>query len=261
MKQKFLSGVLAMTLLLAACGTKKVDVADAEKNLADAEKQLQVAKVQAGAAQRVDELEKKLSEAKSDLAATKGQAAAPAAPAATRTPAPQREFLLPAGTPIRVRTTTSLSTKTSATGSTFEASLMDPLTVDEVVLAPAGAAVTGVVLSSDQGGKVKGKASISVALKSITTTHGPLAIQTNSRMAVARSTVKRDVVRGGIMTGAGAAIGAIVGGGKGAAIGAGVGGGAGVATAMATKGDAAMFPPESVLAFTLRAPATLNVQR
>ena len=168
MKQKFLSGVLAMTLLLGGCGTKKVDVADAEKNLADAEKQLQVAKVQAGAAQRVDELEKKLSEAKSDLAASKGQGAAPAA---TRTPAPQREFLLPTGTPIRVRTTTSLSTKTSSTGSTFEASLMDPLTVDGVVLAPGGAAVTGIVLSSDEGGKVKGKASISVALRSITTTH------------------------------------------------------------------------------------------
>ena len=258
MKQEFLSGVLAMTLLLAGCGTKTVDVAEAEKNLADAEKQLQVAKAQAGAAQRVDDLEKKLSEAKSDLAASKGEVSAPAA---ARTPAPPREFLLPAGTPIRVRTTTSISTKTSSTGSTFEASLMDPLTVDGVVLAPAGAAATGVVLSSDDGGKVKGKASISVAIKSITTTHGPLAVQTNSRMAVARSNVKRDVVRGGIMTGAGAAIGAIAGGGKGAAIGAGVGGGAGVGTAMATKGEAAMFPPESILAFTLRAPATLTVQR
>ncbi len=258
MKQEFLSGVLAMTLLISGCGTKTVDVAEAEKNLADAEKQLQVAKAQAGADQRVDELEKKLREAKSDLAASKSGGAARTA---TRTPARPREFLLPAGTPIRIRTTTSISTKTSSTGSTFEASLMDPLTVDGVVLAPAGADATGVVLSSDDGGRVKGKASISVAIKSITTTHGPLSIETNSRTAVAQSTVKRDVIRGGIMTGAGAAIGAITGGGKGAAIGAGVGGGAGVGTAMATKGDPAMFPPESILAFTLSAPATLTVQR
>ena len=46
------------------------------------------------------------------------------------------------------------------------------------------------------------------------------------------------------MTGAGAAIRAIAGGGKGATIGAGIGSGAGVGMPMATKGAAAEFPAE-----------------
>ena len=66
--------------------------------------------------------------------------------------------------------------------------------------------------------------------------------------------------RGGIMTGAGAAVGAIAGGGKGAAIGAGVGAAAGVGTAMATRGKPAVIPAETLIEFRLAAPATVVVR-
>jgi sRNA-binding protein len=256
--------VLLLSLFLAGCRSSKVDVAEAEKKVAEAQQQLEEAKKAAGAEQRVAELEKQLEAARKEAAAAKTEVPAtkpeaPAAAPATPPPPPKpKVFTLAAGTALPIRTTTAMSTKTAKAGATFEASLTAPLTVDGEVLAPAGAAVTGVVVDSDDGGRVKGKATISIALKTIATKYGPVAVQTDSKQAVAQSTVKKDVVRGGIMTGAGAAIGAIAGGGKGAAIGAGIGGAAGVGTAMATKGAAATFPAETPLSFTLKAPVTVT---
>jgi len=239
---------LCLILALSSCG------ANTGKNVSETEKQLQAARGEKGAEQRVAELEKQLEAARKEAAAAHTQEVAPPPP-----PQP-KEYVIEAGTAIPVRTITALSTKTAATGSAFDASLTQPLSVDGIVLAPAGAGVTGIVVVSDTGGRVKGRASIVVALKSIATSHGPIAIHTNSHEVVAKSTVKKDVVRGGIMTGAGAAIGAIAGGGKGAAIGAGVGGAAGVGTAMATKGAAAEIPAETALKFSLKAPVTVTVQ-
>jgi hypothetical protein len=62
----------------------------------------------------------------------------------------------------------------------------------------------------------------------------------------------------GIGAGVGAAIGAIAGGGKGAAIGAGAGGAAGTGTVLATRGDPAVLPSESLITFKLQAPVTVT---
>jgi len=62
------------------------------------------------------------------------------------------------------------------------------------------------------------------------------------------------------MTGAGAIVGAIAGGGKGAAIGAGAGAATGVGTSMATRGKAAVIPAETLVDFRLAAPVTVVYQ-
>lgn len=256
--------VLSLALVFSGCGTKTAPQAEAEQKLADAQKQLEEAQ------KKVDEAKAQASAAQSQPGGPGSNAAVPAsttsaagaAPAARRAasapsapPAP-REITLPAGTPIVVRTTTTLSTKTAANGAPFAASLEKDLVVDGRVVAPKGADVSGVVVSSDPGGKVKGVASIAVTLTSISTPAGPIKVDTNNRGAQAKSSVKKDVIKGGIMTGVGAAIGAIAGGGKGAAIGAGAGAAAGTGTAMMTKGDPAVIPAESVLTFRLSAAAT-----
>jgi hypothetical protein len=262
MKLKCLLGAMILTLAVTGCGNRRAGDREAEEKLSDTQKQLQELKGQAGAEEKVAELEKQLADAKKELAAS--QAAAPAAPAEPPPPPPPppkpKNYVIAAGTAIPVRTITALSTKTATTGAPFSASLTQPLSVDGKVLAPAGAEVKGVVVLSDPGGRVKGKASISVALKSIQGTHGPISIETNNSEAVAKSTVKKDVARGGVMTGAGAVIGAIAGGGRGAAIGAGVGAAAGVGTAVATKGAPAEIPAETALTFTTKAPVTVTVQ-
>lgn len=117
----------------------------------------------------------------------------------------------------------------------------------------------GVVTESDPGGRVKGVASIAVALKRLTLADGStVEISTNPFSKQAPASRGRDAKRVGIGAGAGAVIGAIAGGGKGAAIGAGVGGGAGTAATMATRGDPAVIPDETLLTFRLNAPVTVR---
>lgn len=186
-------------------------------------------------------------------AATPG-AAPPAAPRAVAQP-----IVIPAGQAISVRTTTTLSTKTAEAGTPFVAHLTTPLTVGTQVIAPAGSEVRGVIANSDDGGRVKGLATLSIRLTGVTTANGQLLpISTSVYGVQARATKGKDATKIGIGAGVGAAIGAIAGGGKGAAIGAATGGGAGTGVVLATRGDPAVIPAESIVNFSLTAPVTVR---
>jgi hypothetical protein len=184
------------------------------------------------------------------------------APVVAATPRPPRTFTLAAGRTIPIWTESTISTKTHKTGDTFSASLAQPIVDGDWTIAKKGANVTGVVVNSDPGGKVKGVASIAIALKSIQLADGrTLAISTRSHTAEAHHTKKKDAKKIGIGAAAGALIGGIAGGGKGAAIGAGVGGGAGTAVVLSTRGDPATVPGESELRFSLRSPVTVTQKK
>lgn len=168
-------------------------------------------------------------------------------------------YTLEAGTPIRVRTTSTISTKSYESGETFAATLAEPLVVEDKVIAPRGAGVLGRVVNSDPGGRVKGTASITLTLVKFETGEGnEIAIDTNNVGRRARTTKKKDATKIGIGAGIGAAIGAIAGGGKGAAIGAASGGGAGTGLVVATRGDPAVVPAESLLTFRTQAPVEIR---
>jgi hypothetical protein len=187
----------------------------------------------------------------SEPKAPEPKAPEPAKPAAAPAPIVRT---IPAGTALVVRTTSLLSTKTVQANSAFVAHLEQPLMVGGTVVAPRGSAVTGVVTQTDPGGRIKGKASLSVRLTEV----AGRRIATSSVTQVARSGVKGDMVKTGIGSGIGAAIGAIAGGGKGAAIGAGAGAGGGAGVVLATRGPAAEIAPESVLRFTLARPLVIR---
>lgn len=230
--------IFALALCFSACAPNSAP--QAEKNLADAKQKLAEAQKQVEAAQRqVDVAQKPVPDSRKSA------------------PPPHKPLILPAGTPIAIRTTTALSTKSATASSPFAASLAGDLIVDGAVVAPKGAEVSGVVTRSDPGGRVKGVASLAITIKAIETPSGKLAVTASSYATAARSSVKKDVVKGGIMSGVGAAVGAIAGGGKGAAIGAGIGAGAGAGTAMATRGDPAVIPAESLITLKLTAPVTV----
>src|SRR5262245_60975827 len=142
--------------------------------------------------------------------------------AAPPPPPPPRVFTLSSSTPISIYTTTELSTKTSRAGDTFTGTLARPIVDKDWVVAKDGAPVEGVVLSSDPGGRVKGVASISVALRRLTLADGRhVEISTSAFTQKAKTTKTKDAEKiiGG--AGVGALIGALAGGRKGAAIGAG----------------------------------------
>lgn len=172
-----------------------------------------------------------------------------------------KEFVVPVGTMIPVRTTAELSTAKLSNGSVFEAHLEHDLKSGDTVLAPARSRVTGFVVSSDPGGRVKGTASLTVGVRSIVGAKGTvMSVTTDSFTQDAESTKKKDAVRTGVATGVGAIIGGIAGGGSGAAKGAGAGAAAGVGVNLATRGAAAVIPAESVIEFKLTAPLTVVIQ-
>jgi hypothetical protein len=166
---------------------------------------------------------------------------------------------LPAGTLLRVRTTSTVSTRSNRAGETFRASLEDPLVTNGLVVAPRGSDVTVEITDSNKGGRIKGRAHIALSLLSINST-GLHHIRTNTLWYQARGTKKKDFAKIGAGTGIGAGIGAIAGGGIGAAVGAGAGAGAGGILVLSTRGDPAVVPSESVLQFRLREPLTVEIR-
>ena len=203
---------------------------------------------EAGEAPAADEADGAAGQAKSSPAASERRAAEPA----------PRKTTLPAGTALTVRTTNSLSTKSVQSGETFTASLEDPIMDGSRVVAQKGATVYGKVVNADTGGRVKGVASLTIRLTELQTADGQrLAINTDSYGVQAKTTKKKDATKVGIASGVGAAIGAIAGGGDGAAKGAGIGAGAGAGAVLATRGDPAVIPSESVITFSLTESVTV----
>lgn len=184
--------------------------------------------------------------------------AAAATPAPPVAPPKPQTFTAPAGRRLRIRTATAISTKTAKNGDRFQGVLTEAITTaGGTVIAPQGATVWGVVATSDPGGRVKGVAGLAVRLTRLELADGrPVDIVTSVVARQAPATKKKDALKIGIGSGVGAAIGALAGGGKGAAIGAGSGAGAGTGVVLATRGDAAVIPSESVLTFQLRKPVS-----
>jgi len=227
--------LIALAILTAACSTPQQQPPDAATALA--------------AAPAVP------SESAAPPAAAPAAPAAPAPAAAPPAPPKPRIAQLDAGRTLTIRTTRLLSTKTSETGEAFSAILEEPITVNRWIVAPAGARVDGRVVEADKGGRVKGKANLSIELTSLTTGDGQkVEIVTSPVSAEAAANKKGDAKKVGIGAGAGAAVGAIAGGGTGAAVGALIGGGAGAAM----RGDAAEIAAETVIAFELRSPVTIH---
>lgn len=240
----------------------------AEEKLAEAQKTLAAARQELDSAKRASAAAKAKAQAAPEGSSGWSQGAAPAAgagaakPAAPAPPPPPKEYTLPAGSRIAVRTTSALTTKDHQAGHRFQATLTEPLEVDGYVIAPRGAAVTGEVAESDPGGRVKGVASIAVRLVSMETAGGEtVAISTGAFGKDAPTSKKKDAAKVGIGAGVGAAIGAIAGGGRGAAIGAAAGGAAGTGAVVATRGDPAVIPSETVLTFTLNNSVTVTEKR
>ncbi len=141
------------------------------------------------------------------------------------------------------------------TGDVFSAVLEEPITVEGWTVAAGGARIDGRIVEADKGGRVKGKANLSIELTTLTIGDGrKVEIVTSPVGYEAAANKGKNAAKIGVGAGAGAAVGAIAGGGTGAAVGALIGAGAG--TAM--RGDAAEIPAETVVAFELRSPITIQ---
>ncbi len=179
----------------------------------------------------------------------------PAAP-----PPPQPHVVeLAAGTNLVVRLAEPLSTDDNYTNDAFRATLDEPIIREGFIIAEKGSKVLGRVVEADKAGRVRGVASLRIALSEINTTDGQrISVSTNQVEKQGAKGAGKDAAKIAGGAALGAIIGALGGGGKGAAIGAGAGGAAGTGVVLATRGKAAVIPNESRLTFQLATPVTIT---
>ena len=78
-----------------------------------------------------------------------------------------KTYTVPAGTVVSVRLGETLGSKSSQTGQNFDATLAEPVVVEEKEVIPAGASAHGVVVDAKPLGRFKGGASLQIELTSI----------------------------------------------------------------------------------------------
>jgi hypothetical protein len=172
---------------------------------------------------------------------------------------------LPAGTSLKVKLETTLSTFASRTGDPFQGRIMEPVMVDGKTVLPAGTTVQGRVTKASEPRRYLGKPTIAIFPEAVVLPNGEryvlnaTLVDTN----VGKGTDvndegqfkgagynRGDLIEMGAGTGAGMLIGGLAGGGKGLLIGAAIGGGA-TAGHWLSKRKSAMLPSGTELTMEL----------
>ncbi|HKW75728.1 MAG TPA: hypothetical protein VJN64_09405 [Terriglobales bacterium] len=176
---------------------------------------------------------------------------------ATRSSSSPRGLTVPSGTRLVVRTIDSIDSDQNHPGDKFQASLEQPLYVNETLVAAKGTSIYGRLDQIQGSGQLSGKAQLRLSLTGIVLNGQTIPLTTGDYEVAGKSRGASTAKKVGGGAALGAVIGAIAGGGKGAAIGAGVGAGAGTAVQVMTKGDQIHVPSETLLEFNLDQPVTL----
>jgi hypothetical protein len=169
----------------------------------------------------------------------------------------QPDVVMPAGTPMRIRLDSSISTRAARPGDHFSGTLASAVSVDGATVLPAGTAVGGAIVDSAPSGRLKGRAVLSLRLNTVSLNGRTLQLATASDTRVSRGHKKHNWAWIGGGGGGGILIGALAGGPVGAAIGAGSGVAAGMAGAAITGKRQVSLPAETVLTFHLSRPLTV----
>lgn len=184
--------------------------------------------------------------------------AAPTAPAtAYNIPTSASGVEIPAGTQIVVRLIDPVDSDQDHLGQTYRASLDQPVVVNGQVVIPRGADAVAKLIDAKQSGKIEGRTTLTLDLKSITVNGRSYDVVTTGVVEASSSRGSRSAKVIGGATALGALIGGIAGGGKGAAIGAGSGAAVGTTAQIATSGQHVRIPSETRLTFTLQNPLDL----
>ena len=168
----------------------------------------------------------------------------------------ERPVVLDAGTELPVVIETSVSSGNSQVGDRVVAKLARDVREGGRVLVPEGSELRGRVTTATSGGRVKGKARLSVLFDELVVRGREHPIDAGIDLT-AENAKKRDAALIGGGAGAGAIIGGIAGGKKGAAIGAVVGGGAGGGAVLLTKGNQVQIPAGTRWSLKLKRSARL----
>jgi hypothetical protein len=174
---------------------------------------------------------------------------------------------LPVGTELRVRLTTSLSTKASENGDPWEGTVIEPLFAEGHEVVPANSRVAGHITYLQPAGRATGKGELRLVAETISTHEGTFIIVATLENADAGKGGKLKDSEGtiegpgkdekgtakevGIGAAGGAAIGALAHGGSGALFGAGIGVMAAAIHSIAKKHQGVVLGPGTELTFVL----------
>ena len=198
--------------------------------------------------------------ASSSSAAQPVSAAGGAAASASNAPAVPPPVTIPVGTEIHVVLDSTVSSRDSQPGDTFDATVSEPVIVEGQTIVSRQVRARGVVVDARPSGRLSKAALLSLALKSVQCNGAWVDIHTHDLTLEGKSHKKRDAVAIGGGSALGAIIGGLAGGGKGAAIGVLAGGGAGTAGAAATGREDIILQAESHVTFRLSQSATVQTQ-
>jgi hypothetical protein len=185
-------------------------------------------------------------------APTNAPASAPASPGAIsggtrdapRPATPPRRNEIPAGTQLDARLERDLSSATAQVEDRFTATTVVDLYQGNDVLIPAGSTLRGVVSSVNKATRTDRKGSLTVAFDQVTVDGRSYPMHGTVQQAIESEGIKGEAGKIGAGAGVGAILGGILGGGKGALIGVLVGGGGTIA---ATEGKDVTLPAGTVL--------------
>jgi len=189
------------------------------------------------------------------------QAAPP--PPRSQAPPPAQTYpssvTIPAGTWLTVRVDQPLSSDKNQQGDYFRGTLVQPVVINGLVVAPRGQSVTGVVTEAKKAGKVEGTSRLGLELTELGLMDGrQLPVKTTLTERRGNTSHGRDAAAIGATTATGAAIGAAVNGGVGAGVGAAAGVVASTIGVLLTRGRPSVVYPESVLSFRLANSVTVQ---
>jgi hypothetical protein len=161
---------------------------------------------------------------------------------------------IPQGSHVLLRMVNSVSTQTAREGDYVYLRTATPIAAGGSIVVPEGSYVQGVVSHATRSGRVKGKAELAIRIETLTLPGGKVikltphlssvdSDGTGQKVDAREDRIKQsggqgaDAVRVGELSGAGAALGAMVDRSwTGAGIGAGAGAGVGLATVLLTRG-------------------------
>ena len=152
---------------------------------------------------------------------------------------------IPVGTEFDVRLQTALSSETAKVEDPVQATtVVDLDRSGGGVLVPAGSLITGVVTSVNKAGRLDRKGSLTVSFDRLTVRGRAYPVRATVTQALESKGIAGELPKIGAGAGVGAIIGGILGGGKGALAGILIGGGGTIA---ATEGKDVELPPGTVL--------------
>jgi len=157
---------------------------------------------------------------------------------------------IPSGITVSVRMIDRLNSEDAQVGDTFSATLQQPIVAYGKEIYPKGANVNGRVVDVHKSGRLSDPGELDLVLTTVSTGRSAVSIAVQPLVIKGESHAKSNAGKIGAGAAIGAIIGGIAGGGKGAAIGAGAGGAAGTGAAAATGKKPALVDSEAILNFT-----------